>query len=141
MRPLPAGGQRPPRESQKCSTKSSPASRTSTPWRSSSVLTPTSTFLAGRAAVGLLRLSGAFSRAETGTDLAVRIGAHWCELINADVQFDLAHALVLIDESEADAANLAAGDLSDSSRPTAWPAGTTDQERSSTGSAAMPGAG
>lgn len=70
----------------------------------------------GRAAqaVGLLRLADAFSRTETGTDLAVRIGAHWCELINADVQFDLAHALVLIDESEADAANLAAGDLSDS---------------------------
>ena len=70
----------------------------------------------GRAAeaVGLLRLAGAFSPAQTTTGRAVRIGVHWCELIDADVQFDLAHALVLIDESEADAALLAADDLSDS---------------------------
>jgi hypothetical protein len=69
----------------------------------------------GRAAeaVGLLRLADAFSPAQTTTVRAVRVGAHWCELIHADVQFDLAHALALIEESEADAARLAGGDLSD----------------------------
>jgi hypothetical protein len=62
-------------------------------------------------AVGLLRLVGALAPAQTRAGLAVRVGAHWCELVDADVRFDLAHALVLIDESEADAARLAAGDL------------------------------
>jgi len=62
-------------------------------------------------AVGLLRLVDALTLAQTRADLAVRVGAYWCELIDADVRFDLAHALVLIDESEADAAELAAGEL------------------------------
>ena len=64
-------------------------------------------------AVGLLRLAGAFSPVQTADRRAVRVGAYWCELIDADVRFDLAHALVLIDESEADAARLAAGDPGD----------------------------
>jgi hypothetical protein len=69
----------------------------------------------GRAAeaVGLLRLAGAFSPVHTTSGLAVRIGAHWCELIHDDVQFDLAHALLLIDETEKDAGYLATRELSD----------------------------
>lgn len=69
----------------------------------------------GRAAeaVGLLRLAGAFSPVQTTSGLAVRIGAHWCELIQDDVQFDLAHALLLIDETERDAGYLADLELSD----------------------------
>jgi len=64
----------------------------------------------GRAgdAVGLLRLANAFLPGPEDEAQAVRVGAHWCALILDDVQFDLAHALAVIDESEADAAQLAA---------------------------------
>jgi hypothetical protein len=64
----------------------------------------------GRAAqaVGLLRMRGAFASDETGSGLAVRLGASWCELIRADVQFDLATALSVIDDYKTDAARMAA---------------------------------
>ena len=65
-------------------------------------------------AVGLLRLAGALAPARARAGLAVRVGAHWCALIDADVRFDLGQALALLDESEADAADLADGDISGS---------------------------
>jgi CHAT domain len=65
-------------------------------------------------AVGLLRLVDALAPAQTRADLAVRVGAYWCALIDADVRFDLGQALALLDESEADAADLAGGDVSGS---------------------------
>ncbi|MDI2129428.1 CHAT domain-containing protein [Yinghuangia seranimata] len=61
-------------------------------------------------AVGLLRLAGAYRAAPSATahDLALRVGAHWCEIVQADVDYQLLTGLRLVEASRRDAERLAA---------------------------------
>ena len=59
-------------------------------------------------AIGLLHMKRAFEiRPEQGVaDLAVAVGACWCDIVRSDVEFDLRHGLARIDESAAGAERL-----------------------------------
>jgi len=64
--------------------------------------------LAHGMAIGLLYMKRAFETSpEQGTaDLAVTVGACWCDIVRSDVDFDLRHGLARIDESAASAERL-----------------------------------
>ena len=58
--------------------------------------------------IGVLYMKRAFEpRPDQDTaDLAVTVGAYWCDIVRSDVEFDLRHGLARIDESVADAERL-----------------------------------
>ena len=58
--------------------------------------------------IGVLYMKRAFEpRPDQDTaDLAVTVGAYWCDIVRSDVEFDLRHGLARIDESAADAERL-----------------------------------
>jgi tetratricopeptide (TPR) repeat protein len=62
-------------------------------------------------ALGILRMVGAFDPAPPADPrrVAVRVGAHWCEIVRCDVNYDLVEGLRLIAASQADAERLRAG--------------------------------
>ncbi|MFC9286543.1 CHAT domain-containing protein [Streptomyces sp. NPDC057052] len=61
-------------------------------------------------ATGMLRLARAHAKdPAAGTrGIARRVGAHWCEIVQADVDYELLSALQLIEESQPDAERLMA---------------------------------
>jgi hypothetical protein len=58
--------------------------------------------------IGLLHMKQAFeiSPEQGVADLAVTVGACWCDIVRSDVEFDLRHGLARIDESAASAERL-----------------------------------
>ena len=74
--------------------------------------------LAHGTVIGLLHMKRAFEISpEQGiADLAVTVGACWCDIVRSDIEFDLRHGLARIDESAASAERLSrmvqAGDAS-----------------------------
>jgi hypothetical protein len=62
-------------------------------------------------ALGILRMVGAFDQAPPADlrRVAIRVGAHWCDIVRCDVNYDLVEGLRLIAASQADAERLRAG--------------------------------
>jgi len=77
-------------------------------------------------AVGLLRMQGAFAPVSAGDPVGVvrRVGAYWCDIVRADVDYDLITGLRLANESRDDAEwlhqQIQSGDQ------TSWPADFAD---------------
>jgi hypothetical protein len=59
-------------------------------------------------ALGILRMVGAFDPAPPADPrrVAIRVGAHWCDIVRCDVNYDLVEGLRLIAASQADAERL-----------------------------------